>query len=301
MPDRFRTGLDWEDVRFFAALARHGSLSAAARALTVNHATVARRLAALEQTLGSKLFKRRPTGYELTAAGRSALDAADAMESAAAALSQLEPEPALSGLVRITATPSLAEVFLIPRLAALQQQHPALDLEIMAERRPVSLQRHQSDIALRLGRPERGELLARRVARVAYRFYATPALRDKFWRDRLKQDVQPSLIGFDEAGAQFPEALWLARHLRKARLAFRCNNLIGQLSAARAGCGIAMLPCFLAAGDPALVELRLADMPPTRELWLLTRRDVQKTPRIRAVTEILVDLIRRERALFEGE
>src|SRR5258708_25658186 len=141
MPDRFRTGrLDWEDVRFFAALARHGSLSAAARALTVNHATVARRLAALEQALGTKLFKRRPTGYELTAAGRTALDAADTMEGAATALARLEPEAALTGLVRITATPSLAEVYLIPRLARLQHTHPALDLEIMAERRPVSLQ-----------------------------------------------------------------------------------------------------------------------------------------------------------------
>src|SRR5262252_2200573 len=121
MADRFRTArIDWEDVRFFAALARHGSLSATARALTVNHATVARRLVALEQTLGTKLFKRRPTGYELTAAGRDALEAADAMEGAAVALSRLEPEPALTGVavirtkpvsagsVRITATPSLA-------------------------------------------------------------------------------------------------------------------------------------------------------------------------------------------------
>jgi DNA-binding transcriptional LysR family regulator len=297
MPDRFRTAvIDWEDVRFFAALARHGSLSAAARALTVNHATVARRLAALEQALGTKLFKRRPTGYELTGAGRNAIDAADAMESGAAALSRLEPEAALTGLVRITATPSLAEVFLIPRLAALQQQHPALDLEIMAERRPVSLQRHQSDIALRLGRPERGELLARCVARVAYRFYATPA-----WRDRLKQGAAPSFIGFDEAGAQFPEALWLARRFGKARLAFRCNNQIGQIAAARAGCGIAMLPRFLAAGDPDLVEVRLSEAPPARELWLLTRRDVQKTPRIRVVSDFVLDLIRRERSLFEAE
>jgi len=95
MPDRFRTArIDWEDVRFFVALARHGSLSAAARALTVNHATVARRLAALEQTLAIKLFKRRPIGYELTAAGHSALEAADAMEGAAAALARLEPETA---------------------------------------------------------------------------------------------------------------------------------------------------------------------------------------------------------------
>src|SRR5215469_750014 len=166
MPDRFRTGLiDWEDVRFFAALARHGSLSAAARALTVNHATVARRLAALEQSLGTRLFKRRPTGYELTPAGRNALDSADAMEGAAAALARLEPAASLTGLVRITATPSLAGGFLIPRLAALRELHPALDMEILAEPRPVSLQRHQSDIALRLGRPERGELLGQCVAR----------------------------------------------------------------------------------------------------------------------------------------
>jgi DNA-binding transcriptional LysR family regulator len=297
MPDRFRTaGIDWEDVRFFAALARHGSLSAAARALTVNHATVARRLATLEQALGAKLFKRRPTGYELTAAGRRALDAADAMEGAAVALARLEPEPALTGLVRITATPSLAEVFLIPRLAGLQQQHPGLDLEIMAERRAVSLQRHQTDIALRLGRPERGELLARCVARVAYRFYAAPS-----WRDRLKQGAAPAFIGFDEAGAQFPEALWLVRRFGKSRLAFRSNNQIGQLAAARAGYGIAMLPYFLAGNDPDLIEVRLSEAPPARELWLLTRRDVQKTPRIRVVSDFLHDLFRRERSLFAGE
>jgi DNA-binding transcriptional LysR family regulator len=125
MTARFRTArIDWEDVRFFAALVRHGSLSAAARALTVKHTTVARRIAALEQELGTTLFKRRPTGYELTAAGRSALEAADAMESAASALSRLEPAKALTGLVRLTSTPSLAESYLIPRLAALLRQHP---------------------------------------------------------------------------------------------------------------------------------------------------------------------------------
>lgn len=296
MADRFRTGpLDWDDVRFFAALARHGSLSATARALTVNHATVARRLAALERGLAAKLFRRRPTGYELTAAGRRALEAADVMESAATALSRFEPDSALTGLVRVTATPSLAEAFLIPRLASLQQQHPMLDLEITAERRPVSLQRYQADIALRFGRPERGELMARRVAHLAYRFYATPA-----WRDRLKQGAEPRLIGFDEAGAGFPEAVWLARHFGTSRLGLRCNNQIGQIAAARAGYGVAMLPHFLASGDPALVEVRLSETPPTRELWLLTRRDVQKTPRIRVVADFLLDLVRRERPLFEG-
>jgi DNA-binding transcriptional LysR family regulator len=217
------------------------------------------------------------------------------MESAAVALSRLEPETALTGLVRITATPSVAEGFLIPRLAVLQQSHPALDLEIIAEARPISLQRHQSDIALRLGRPERGELLGRCVARVGYGFYAAPV-----WRDRLKKGASASFIGFDEAGAQFPEARWLSQRFGDARLALRCNNQIGQIAAARAGLGVAMLPHFLAASNPALVEARLSETPPARELWLLTRRDVQKKPRIRVVADFLFDLFRRERSLFEG-
>src|SRR5262249_5875252 len=186
--------------------------------------------------------------YELTAAGHSALEAADAMEGAAAALARLEPETALSGLVRITAVPSLAEAFLIPRLAPLQQAHPALDLQITAERRPISLQRHQTDIALRLGRPERGDLLGRRIARVGYAFYAAPA-----WRERLKRGEPPRFIGFDEAGAQFPEAQWLARRFAKARLAVRCNNHVGQIAAARGGRGIALLPHLLAPRPPPLV------------------------------------------------
>lgn len=296
MADRFRTGrIDWEDVRFFAALARHGSLSATARALTVNHATVARRLAALEQSLGTELFKRRPGGYELTTAGRTALEAADAMENAATALSRLEPEKALTGLVRITATPSLAETFLIPRLAAFQQQHPMLDLEIIAERHPVSLQRRQSDIALRLVRPEHGELMARHVTNIVYRFYATPA-----WHDRLRGGTAPCFVGFDEAGTQFPEASWLAMRFGDARMTLRSNDYIGQIAAARAGYGIALIPHFLAAGDSALVEVRLSETPPPRELWLLTRHDVRKTQRIRVVADLLFDLIHRERPLFEG-
>jgi DNA-binding transcriptional LysR family regulator len=295
MADRFRTGLDWADVHVFAALARYGSLSATARALAVNHATVARRLAGLERALGTKLFERRPTGYELTAAGRRALEPAAAMEDAADALRRLEPAPSLAGLVRITATPSLAETFLIPRLKTLQERNPALDFEVTAGRQPASLPRHQSDVALRLGRPERGDILARRVARVGYGFYGTPE-----WRDQLNKGVAPVFIGFDEAGAQFPEALWLARHFRSQRLAFRANYQTGQIAAARAGFGVALLPHFLAAGEPALIEVRLPETPPTRELWLLTRSDVRRTPHLRAVTDFLVDLFRRERSLFGG-
>lgn len=295
MADRFRTGsIDWEDVRFFAALARHGSLSAAARALRVNHATVARRIAGLETALRVKLFERRPTGYRLTTAGSEALAATEAMESAAGALTRLKPGRELSGLVRITATPSFAEMFLIPRLVPLHERHPLLDLEITSERGLVSLNRHQSDIAFRLGRPEQLEVVARRLTGLTYHFYAIPA-----WRERIETGLPPRFIGFDEAGAEFPEALWLAKAFDGAPPVLRCNNQTGQLAAARAGFGIALLPRFLAANDPALVEVQLPEAPPKRELWLLTRRDVQTTPRIRAVVDFLLDIIRSERSLFE--
>ena len=279
----------------FVALARYGSLSATARVLGVNHATVARRLAGLEQALRTRLFERRPTGYALTAAGRRALEPASAMDDAAGTLGRVRSESSLTGLIRITATPSLAEIFLTPRLMALHKLYPALDFEVIAERERVSLPRHQSDIALRLGRPERGDILGRRVARVGYGFYC-----DRKWRDRLKDGTSPLFIGFNEAGAQFPEALWMARQLRGQRLAFRANYQTGQIAAARAGFGVALLPHFLAAGEPALVEVRLPEMPPARELWLLTRRDVRRAPQLQTVTEFLVDLFRRERALFDG-
>jgi DNA-binding transcriptional LysR family regulator len=295
MSDRFRTGPDWADIRVFVALARYGSLAATARVLRVNHATVARRVSDLEQALGSKLFERRPTGYVLTAAGRQALEPASTMEDAAGTLGQIRPESSFTGLIRITATPSLAEAFLTPRLRALRELYPALDFEVLAERVRLSLPRHQSDIALRLGRPQRGDILARCVARIGYGFYCVRA-----WRDRLKDGISPVFVGFDEAGAQFPEALWMARQLRGQRLAFRANYQTGQIAAARAGFGIALLPHFLTAGEPALVEVRLPEVPPARELWLLTRRDVRRAPQLRTVTDFLVNLFRRERALFAG-
>ena len=242
-----------------------------------------------------QLFERWPTGYKLTAAGYHALTATQAMESAAGALSRLKPVRTLSGLVRITATLSLAESFLIARLVTLHQQHPLLDLEVTADRGLVSLNRHRSDIALRLGKPEQVDLVARRVSGFAYRFYATLA-----WRDRIEKGATPSFIGFDEAGAEFPEASWLARTFEHAPLTLRCNNQTGQIAAARAGFGVALLPHFLAATDPALVEVRLREAPPQRELWLLTRREVRTNQRIRVVVDFLIELIRQERSLFEG-
>ncbi|MGO8952413.1 MAG: LysR family transcriptional regulator [Rhodomicrobium sp.] len=295
MADRFRTELNWEDLRFFSALARHGTLSAAARALSVNHATVARRIASLEAALARKLFERRPDGYALTPAGRAALDAAGQMESAAHSLKNAVPDAVLTGLVRLTATPSLAEAYLISRIAAWRVQHPALEIEIVSDVAARSLIRRATDIALRLSRPDDADLIARLLVTVAYGFFGTQS-----WRERIEAGETAEFIGFDESNAQIPEAAWLAHNFPGHRLTFRANSHLSQASAARTGCGIALLPHFLAAGDPALVPIALPKVPPSRGLWMLTRSDARRMPQVKAVMEYLEDVFRKERRIFTG-
>ena len=154
MPDKKRTaGLDWEDIRYFVALARYGTLSETARRLRVNHATVARRISSLETLLGRTLFERRPDGYALSAEGKAVLDEARYMDEAAlSVLRRLDAGTELSGMVRLTVGRVLAERFLIERLRAFHELYPAIDLEVIGGSRSVSLARRGADIALRVGR-----------------------------------------------------------------------------------------------------------------------------------------------------
>lgn len=273
--------MDWEDVRFFLALARHGSLSAAARALRVNHATVSRRVAGLEQTLGAVLFERRPGGYVLTEAGSRALDRAAAMAEAAEGLRRGGAGQA-SGLVRLTATRSLGDGFLLPHLAEFQRRHPGIDVELISDSRAMSLARFEADLALRLSRPADGDVKARRLATLTFGLYAGDD-----WRRRLAAGETPRFVGFDEAGAHVPEAVWLARHFPRARMAFRANSHLTQRDAVAAGMGVAVLPRFLA--EPGLCRWEHPLRPPERELWMLWRPDAAPG----SAVGLLADFLRR--------
>jgi DNA-binding transcriptional LysR family regulator len=297
MPDRKRTtDLDWEDLRYFVALTRHGSLSATARALRVNHATVARRVTSLETVLGRPLFERRADGYLLTAEGKAVLDEANAMDEAAlSVLRRLDTSTELNGLVRLTAARVLAEGFLIERLAGLHERYPGLDLELIGDARVMSLARREADMALRLGSPKDSELVARRLGKIAFGLYASPGYRAK-----LNGGAALALIGYDEESEFIFEASWLAREFRDRRFSFRSNNQTSQAGAARAGYGVALLPRYLAAGDRGLVSVSLGKRLPERELWLLIRRDLTKVPRVRAVADYLIEMFRRERRLLAG-
>ena len=294
MADKKRTALDWEDVRVFLALARHGSLSAAARVLSVNHATVARRVRSLERSLGERLVERRVDGYVLTPAGTRLLEPANEMETAAANLSRGGRGDRPVGLVRVNAPPSLSQLFLASRLAGLCGKYPGIDINLATDFRTVSLERHEADIALRFGRPQDGDVLAKRLRSIGFGFYATAE-----YRRRIKAGADPTFVGFDEANAHLPEALWLSRHFASSRISFRTNSQSTQSVAARAGAGIALLPHFVGKMDDRLVVCELEPEPPARELWLVIRRQNRDSLHIRAVAEHITFVFANEPGFFE--
>jgi molybdate transport repressor ModE-like protein len=295
MTEQKRTGLDWEDIRVFAALARHGSLSAAARALLVNHATIARRVQSLQDALGERLVERRPDGYVLTPAGTRTLIAATDMEVAAASMARSGPDDSPRGLVRINAPPSLSQRFLVPRLARLSRQHPGLDIDVATGFRAVSLERREADIAVRLGRPEDGDVIAKRLAPLGFGFYASAA-----YLDQVDRGMEAALIGFDEANTYLPEASWLARHFPRMRVAFRATGQVAQAAAAKESAGIALLWHFIVRKEDQLIPCQLGVVPPTRDIWLVTRRQDRKDLPIRLVSDFLSEIFEQEASLFEG-
>jgi DNA-binding transcriptional LysR family regulator len=257
---------------------------------------VARRITSLEILLGRVLFDRRADGYVLTAEGKAVLDEADAMDEAAlSVLRRLDAGTELSGLVRLTSGRTLAESFLIHRLDAFHERYPAIDIEWIGEARLMSLARREADIALRFGSPKDSELIARRVGRIAFGLYVSPAYREK-----LAAGDRPAFIGFDEASDFVAEAAWLTRQFGDERFSFRTSDQASQAAAARAGYGIALLPRYLAANDPRLVQVWPRKRLPERDVWLLIRRDLTKVPRVRVVADYLIEVFQQERRLLAG-
>lgn len=289
--------MDWDDLRYFIALARAGSLSAAARRVRAEHSTVARRVAGLEASLGLRLFDRLPRGYALTPEGEQVAALAERLEEDVLAIERLVHgrEGSLSGSVRISAPPVFASHFLAPRLAPLRARHPGLLLELVGASQAVSLTRREADLAIRLARPEEGSLVARRLGEMAYGLYGAAeyvAARPPADRDYL---------GYDESLEHVPQQRWLLGLAKGRPLALRTNDLATLHAAARAGLGLAALPRFLGDADPALVRLPAGNAEAaTRGIWLLVHADLRRSARIRAVMDHLAGIILAERRLLSG-
>ena len=298
-----RNGLAWDDLRTVLAVVRGGSLSAAARSLGVNHATVFRRLKAIEARLGVRLFERLPSGYMATAAGLEVRAAAERVEVEVLDLARrlAGRDLRLEGTVRLTAPDDLMERVLTGCLARFRTRYPGIVVEAMIDNRMLSLTRREADIALRPTHAPPESAVGRRVAGVTAAAYANPG------RLPSAADISPEdlrrlpWIGWEEGGGPVRLIGWLSRNGFAEQVIYRANSMLNQVTACAAGVGVALLPCFLGESQDGLVRV----LPPQRELetelWLLTHRDLRRTARVRALLDFLYDELRAWRPRFEGQ
>jgi DNA-binding transcriptional LysR family regulator len=285
------TMFDWEDLRHFVALAREKSLSGAARRLKVDHATVARRVAALEAALLIKLVDRRPRSYALTADGERIAALAVRMEGDAFALGRAAQaaQPGLAGEVAISAPPSLASALIASRLGEFRKRHPAIHLRLAGEKRFASLSRREADLAVRLSRPNAAALITRKIGTIAFALYAST--------DYLAGHSSAAFefIAYDEHLDDVPQQRWLMAIAGSRPIVLKTNDLESQLAAVRAGVGVAALPTYLGDRDSDLRQVDVDRKPVTREVFLLVHRDLRRTPLVRAVMDFLIGCFAPER------
>ncbi len=285
--------LSWDDVRYVLAIDRAGSLSAAARQLGVNQSTVSRKLAAIEEAAGARLFVRTTTGYAATPLARDLVPQFEAVEAyMQAAQRRLDGEhDAIAGTVRLTGPRAMTSCFLAPRLAPLRERYPGIELELIADNAFANLAAREADVAIRAQRPTRGYLQGRKVGAIGRALYATRdylAARPKI---RGKDFSGHAIIGFGPQFEGLAEGRWLARNVEGANVVLRSDDQAVHFGAAVGGVGIAFLAHYVAAQSDALVRCAGPPSVKVRDLWLVLHRDLAATPRIRAVAEFVAELL----------
>ncbi|MCJ2123865.1 LysR family transcriptional regulator [Methylobacterium sp. J-077] len=278
--------VDWQDLHHFAVLARAGSLSAAARDLGVDHATIGRRVASLEDALALRLVERLPRRVALTPEGIAIAALAGEIAGIVQAIERRARGYAASPVatVRISAPPALAARLIAPQVARFHRAHPGITLVLSGAARIAALDRGEAEIAVRLSRPDDPDLLIRRIGVMRFGLYATPD-------QAAKPPADWTFIGYDSALEHVPQQAWLRSLLAGRPIVFQASDLFGQQEAARAGLGAVVLPRFLGDGDAALIRLPAEPKPPPRDVWLATYPDLKRAPVIRAALAFLAQVI----------
>ncbi|HEX4709003.1 LysR family transcriptional regulator [Phenylobacterium sp.] len=280
---------DWQDLHVFAAVARHGSLSAAARELKLDHATVGRRLRSLEGDLAVGLVQRLSRGCRLTAAGAELAGLVAEIETtahsvtrAAKALSQ-----AVRGDVRLSAPPALASQVLAVQAAHLHRLYPDIRLTLVGETRSVVLGRQEADLAVRLSRPREPDAVARQVGAVAFRPYANAT-----WLARTPAESW-TFLGYDEHLEEAAQERALRELAADRPLVFRANDILSLHSACREGMGVAMLPTYMGDDCPELAPVDPTASPLLRPLWIVVHADLRRAAAVKAVADELSAALQR--------
>jgi len=277
--------VEWSDVRIFLAIARSGTIGAAARSLQTSHPTVGRRLRALEQAIGHTLFQRTAAGLVLTDEGHGIIALAEQMEEGALAMERrlAGQEQNLKGNLRISSTDWFGAYVLPPILADFSNAYPNVDVEILTGTRRFSLAKREADVAFRAVPFDTADVVQRRLFRLEYGVYNAEEAPDPKYGDgtgfRL---IAPS-------PRHFPDIAWLVESFPNAKLVLQSNNRNVQGRMCRQGVGIAVLPCVVGSQIPGIRRLELPTSPPARDIWMGYHRDLRRLQRLRAFISTVLD------------
>lgn len=287
--------LDWNDLKFFLALARHGKLVQAAARLHVDHTTVSRRVGALETQLGVRLFDRSPRGYQLTDAGQRLLPFAEKIETSSNRIYQeiAGKDTNLGGIVRVATPEALGSQVIARHIQEFRQDHPGIEIELVAETRRASLSKREADIAIRLSRPETGRLVAWKLCDYSIRLYGSEEYLAAHKSITALADLAShEFVSYIDDLLEMPELRYLDSIVKKPEVVFRSNNVIAQYNAILEGAGLGMVHSFMALADHRLKVVLPDETTVNRSYWLLVHEDLRHVARVDAVCQFLTRILR---------
>lgn len=295
---------DWSDVRYFLAVARNGSTVAAAKALKTSQSTVQRRLVELERRLGRPLVKRTPAGYRLTEFGKEMLPYAERIEHAARMMEQHRStlERAEVGVIRLTCPePIMFRIIQSGLIDRFHARHPGLRIEFVMSDKYLDLAKGDADVALRSGDTDDAVLVGRKIADSIWAVYGSrPYIARRGQPESVRDLDRHALVGLDETMAGHRAAKWIGETAPNAEISARSNSMLGLVSAAKSGVGLAALPTALGDAEPELVRV-LGPIPELQRSWrLLTHPDLRETPRVAAFFDFVNDELVSFRPILTG-
>jgi len=284
--------MNWDDLRFFLALSREKTVSGAGRVLAVKHTTVARRIAALEKRIGSRLFDRLPSGYAMTQVAENLYIHALAVEEEVQAADRevFGMDNKLSGILKLTASHNAFTRLVIPKWGKFIDQYPDIDIEFLTSTGLADLASRQADIALRFSPKPPEYLVGREVASMHHGVYAS--------RDYLNRKRSSDKLILWEQEHSMPE--WASDHFFGASVAARTTEIMTMLELVKTSLGIARMPCYIADTEPRLCRINLPLSPSSWGVWVLSHVDLRSTARVRVCREFLTGIIEGQRDLIEG-
>lgn len=278
--------VDWDHLQFFLVLARAKTLTNAARIIGVEHSTVSRRIQALELALGTPLFRREATGYELTMEGLALVPLVEQMEQA---FLQIEkPNLPLQGHVRIGTPEGFGTAFLAQLLAELSKQYPLLTIDLIPVPKMIKLSHREADIVISIDRPKSGPYIITRLTDYCLKIYGSKGYLESTQAIKKLEDLKNhQFVNYIDDLIYSPELYCLERLPLQLNANFRSSSILAQQVAVSAGAGLAILPKFLAENKPELKQVLQDEVRFIHTFWMLTLVDLQHEPRIKLVWDFL--------------